>query len=229
MVNVIGILEPLFERGWNIREYGKITHAPQRMSVKNPFHSANLVEHGYDCRWEHSVLFDVVYRQRAVPIRCHSCFKVVLKPTSLRDVYKIEEMQQRGSYPAKVGMETRATVKRPWGAYWYTNSVEEGRQRYEFVKAWAADALEDEWSILLKRGCTEFEQACGPSDRWQIQPNQQEIEDAINEVVEREPPVGPQPPALVEHLHARWEGWERLMRPYVTYHEEGDDSKELAE
>lgn len=219
-IDVVGLLQPLFGRGWHIRDDGKIQPAKRALSPDKPFRSANLIKHGYQCTWEMDILFEVVYRMAAVPIRCLSCYKVLLKPTSLDDVCRIEAFQQAGDYPCKVGMEIRPTVNRPWGAYWYTNSVIEGLERYRYVKGWADEHLTSAWSILLKRGCTEYEQSVGPSDKWVQGLNQQEIEDAVHAAVEREPPVADQPQIIIDHLHVQWERWDKIIQPYVTYHEE---------
>lgn len=220
MTSVIGLLAPLFDKGWQIRDDGKIIPAKRVLAPDKPFRSANLIEHGYECSWEMDILFEVVYQMRSVPIRCLSCYKVLLKPTTLADVLRIEAFQQAGGFPCKVGMEIRATVKRPWGAYWYCDTVEEGRDRYRYVKEWAEENLNNDWSILLKRGCTEYEQSCGRSDRWQQGPTQRATEDAINEAVIREPLTADQPQVIVDQLHIQWENWDKIMQPYVTYHEE---------
>ena len=224
MINVIALLGPLLGPGrWEIGNDGRINPAKRVLSPDKPFRSANLIKHGYDCSWEMDVLFEVVYRMKLVPIRCLSCYKVLLKPTTLADVYRIEAFQQAGDYPCKVGMEIRPTVKRPWGAYWYTNSIEEGRERFREVRDWAKHGLFDDWKILLKRGCTEYEQAVGPSDAWEQEAGQVAIEAAVHHGVNHEPLVADQPPSIVENLHEQWEKWEEIMKPYVTYHEKQED------
>jgi hypothetical protein len=220
MINVIGLLMPLFAKGWSIRDDGMIEPPPRKIAPDKPFRSANFAKHGYQCSWEMDVLFEVAYRMEAVPLRCHRCYKVLLAPNGLDDVLRIEAWQQAGDHPCKVGMEIRPTVSRAWGAYWYTNSITEGRTRYHEVKTWAEENLKNEWSILLKRGCTEYEQALGPSDKWEIRPDQQEIEDAIDAAVDRGPIVAGQPQTVVDNIHAQWRLWDKAMQPYVTYHHE---------
>jgi hypothetical protein len=188
--------------------------------INKPFISANLQEHGYRCSWERDTLFTHIYKGSAVPIRCHRCYKVVLAPTSLADVLAIEAYQAAGEHPAKVGMEIRPTVKRVWGAYWYTNSVEEGLERYREVKEWARGGLSDPFTLILKHGCTEFEQTLGPSDRWKIEPWQHKFEEMISEHVVPLEPTSPQPENVKAHIRKQWKKWDQLMRPVVTYHEQ---------
>ena len=227
-INPLRILSPILGRGWFIKDDGSVQHPERRLDQNKPFISANLKEHGYRCNWEMDVLFEVVHRMQRVPIRCLSCFKMVLVPTSLRDVLVIEQFQAACEWPAKVGMEIRETVKRAWGAYWYTNSEAEGLERYEFVKSWAEGALQDDWKILLKRGCTEYEQSVGRSDRWEEQPGQREIEDAIHDVVRPPyPPTEPQPENVKANIRENWESWDQLMTPYVTYHDKPKKKEEL--
>lgn len=223
------ILKPLLREGWKIDNTGRYCPPEYTLDPNKPFVSSNLNENGYRCSWERDALFTILYRGRAVPTRCHRCYKVVLAPSKLPDVWKIETFQRENKYPAKVGMEIRPTVKRAWGAYWYTNSLEEGKERYAFVKSWAEKNLDYDYTLILKHGCTEFEQAVGRSDEWEIGDWQWEFEKQINEHVLPMDPTPVQPESLKAHIRRQWERWEQLMRPVVTYHDEEGENGDTEE
>jgi hypothetical protein len=157
------------------------------------------------------------------------CYKVVLFLDALSDVYLVEALQQSGPYPAKVGAETRSAVKgRRFGAYWYCVGLDEGQERYREIKKWCLANLIPNiprtWKLVLKRGCTEFEQHMGPSDKWVRSDAHAELEALVTErIVFYEQLKEGQPDVVVENVHAQWEEWDRLTTSYVEYQEENDD------
>ena len=228
--NLVQITAPLTQSPvskWAWKADGKL-YPPEDIGDgvgwSKPWHSANLGSHGYDCRWEHQILHDVVFRQQAVPAKCMECYKVVLFLDSLNDVYLVEILQQAGVHPSKVGAETRSSVKgRRFGGYWYCVGLEEGRARYKEIKEWCEEFLTGKWKIILKRGCTEFEQHMGPSDTWHYADAHAELEKLATERIMFVPYHAGQPDVVVEHVHAQWEEWDRQTTSYVTYEENDDD------
>jgi len=139
-----------------------------------------------NCHFWHKILFDIVFEKQKVPIACHNCWKVVLIPRDIEELFAsyllIEELGRAG----KCGLEgDRPNTNRFYGAYFYNNSIEEGLECYQIVRE-AVDrdktyegvilgapiqvrfnaGYEEPVTVILKRGCTEFEQSCGPSDQW---------------------------------------------------------------
>ncbi len=160
------------------------------------------------CLFWHVVLFDKLYHRTKVPIPCQECWKVVVAPRSLDELIAMYLMQRKLNVPSKCGLETaRANSDKPYGAYFYNRSLEEGKKCYARIKAEiekgeiyegqilgapikAGFMLEGEIpmkqgkllvegppSIILKRGCTEMEQACGRSDKWSYDEDQVEFEE----------------------------------------------------
>jgi hypothetical protein len=226
--NLVQILTPLTNspRPWNWHEDGKLYPPEDGVAWSRPWRTANFGKFDYDCRWEHQILHDVVFRQQAVAARCMECYKVVLFLDALSDVYLVEDLQQYGDYPAKVGAETRSAVKgRRFGAYWYCVGLDEGRERYREIKPWCEANLTGKWKIVLKRGCTEFEQHMGPSDKWFRSDAHAELEALVTErIVFYEQLKEGQPDVVVENVHAQWEEWDRLTTSYVEYQEDDDDA-----
>jgi len=107
-------------------------------------------------------------------------------PRDIEELFASYILVQELGRPGKCGTEIdRPNTNRLYGAYFYNNSLDEGLKCYEIVKkAVERDKVYETsiWdcpikvkfgegydslpNIILKRGCTEFEQACGPSDQW---------------------------------------------------------------
>jgi hypothetical protein len=238
--DVIDFLKPLLEkRGYKLRwGDGKLV-AEYRMLHEVPWIYVRSPEH-YDCHLWHNVIFDVVSTKTAnrfVPTKCQSCWKVVARPKTLAGLFAIGDIQQNilTQYSCKHGIERRPTVHGLYGAYWYNSSIEDGLKCYEDVREEVNkhEDLGEDIPVLLKRGCTEFELACGPSDKWRTSKEQVRLEEMIERNIVRDFVLQKQPDHLVRHVHRQWiefayengdETYKRytdgkpLFRPYVTYH-----------
>jgi len=178
-----------------------------------------------------------------IPSHCLNCWKVVVKPRTLYELVRVYEFQKdfvegrigKGHY-CKCGVEPRQHVNQHYGAYFYCKSQEHGLHRYEQVRS-AVNGIDTEIPVTLKRYCTEFELSCGPSDKYQRQPDHDIIEAEILKAVDLEPFRGQylQPDFLVRHILYQWVmfAWDRkdptvnlfnddepIFPPSVTYHEE---------
>jgi hypothetical protein len=157
-----------------------------------------------NCNFYHKILFDVIHKQKKVPVFCQKhCWKVVVAPRDLRELFWAVLLQKEINMPSKCGSEgNRDNSDKLWGAYWYNHSQAEGLERYAQVKEHLALAQEKkgtvigcpitvkpmsaeeaiicgkppEIPIILKRGCTEFEQNVGPSSGWGWDEDQEETE-----------------------------------------------------
>lgn len=170
--------------------------------------------------------------------RCYRCYKVVVKPKTLNQLMGLLEIEKEMDVFSKCGVETRPFVFGNYGGYFYTDSIEEGMERYRQVRKLVDDKLSDKVPVILKRGCTEFEMAWGPSDKWPIPTMEQlEIEDAIDELYDTTDHDAPQPDFLKAKTILGWiefaydRGDEtyksftdgKAMGPqYVTYHDRGE-------
>lgn len=215
-----------------------------------------------NCNLWHRVMFDQILEKKHVPIACHSCWKVVIMPRNLEELMATWIMQLEIEHPCKCGTEgNRANTNRIYGGYWYNNSIEEGMECYRRITHALKNQIEWRTSfagvpirarfgneylpepgtlpkVILKRGCTEYEQNCGPSDQWVIGEDQVELENIVLESFDLEVS---QPKQTENHLASIWMDFihkayqwgdpsykaftnnNRLFNPPVTYHDKDQD------
>ena len=176
-------------------------------------------EAGFDCGGL-TIMHNLVFAQKAVHSFCMECYKVAACPKSLVQAHKIAEWQAETDWAGKVGSETREYTQRVWGAYWYCRGVEQGRERYKVVRKWVDENLGEDVKVFLKRGCTEFEQHMGASDKWEKIPDQDELEAEALKVLDLPPVHATQCEAVRHHVLHCWELWDKGNQLPVTYHEE---------
>lgn len=189
------------------------------------------------CDIYHKVFFNCMEH---IHSHCRSCWKVVVRPQTLEQLFDLYELQKDMGVPCKCGMELRDSVNGLYGGYFYTLSKEEGLERYEQVRKLVDEHLGPEVQVLLKRYCTEFEigpGSKGDSDKVPMEVTQEEKE--MEEYIEAHlPPAGynhPQSKHLVANVLRRWIEYaykngdetymlftdgERLFPNYITYHKE---------
>jgi hypothetical protein len=149
-----------------------------------------------NCMYWHHILFMHVFNEKKVPIQCQNCWKVVAFPRDIEELFAIYLLQKEMSRACKCGTETeRDNTPRHYGGYWYNSSMAEGMECFNAVrealdrdkvyesailgcpiKVRFNDGYDEPIKLILKRGCTEFEQNCGPSDQWGWDDDQVELE-----------------------------------------------------
>lgn len=250
--DIVTILKPLLDSGnFYLRpEDGKIKARFVSLSGDTPWVHVRTID-GLDCAMWHQITFNAVSRllplgQAFVPRKCQSCWKVVVKPRTLQQLFNLYEVQKRLEMPCKCGIETRESVNGLYGGYFYNKSLEAGQQCYETVKQAMAgneflSPLLDEVDengrttrIILKRACTEYEHLITDSSTWKITPAQEFIEDLIERYVVNDNLKLSQPEHIVWHImrgwidyawkhgdetYARYTGGKPLFPAYVTYHQ----------
>lgn len=249
--DVIEMLKPLLDQGgWNLRDVdGKLFVRHPSVARETPWIHVKH-EPGYECGLWHQITFNLISmqlpaEQRFVPRACQNCWKVVLKPRTLEQLFNVLEMQRRMDRPCKCGIEPRQSVHGLYGAYWYNIGKDAGLECYMAVYREVAaipvlaplldevDADGRTTRLMLKRACTEFEHACGPSDKWIITEQQNRIEDLVARWVSIDDRDIEQPKNLIWNIQRRWIEWAwqygdptyakytggaPLYPPYVTYH-----------
>ena len=250
--DILTILKPLLDSGnFFLRpEDGKFKVKSVALSADTPWVYVKHVE-GIDCALWHQITFNAVSRllppgQAFVPRHCQSCWKVVVKPRTLQQLFSLYDVQKRSELPCKCGIETRDSVNGLYGGYFYNKSLEEGLGCYENIKNRMAEneflaPLLDEVDengltkrIILKRGCTEFEHLISDSSTWTITPEQEFIENLIEQYVVNDNFKLAQPEHIVWHIlrtwiewawkngddtYAKYTGGKPLYPAYVTYHQ----------
>ncbi len=136
---------------------------------------------------------------------CHECWKVVVKPKTVKQLFQLCDLQSKIDYPAKCGIERRPFVPRLYGGYFYNRSLEAGIECLKKVKREVREKIDPSMQVLLKRGCTEFEMKFGASDKWEILPEQIKFEEEFDKVYVK---VGTtdikMPPYLKSYVKTNW-------------------------
>ncbi len=174
---------------------------------------------------------------------CRRCWKVVVRPRNLVELFDLYELQKTMGVPCKCGVEHRKTVPGLYGGYFYTRSKEEGLERYKQVRELVDQELSPKVDVILKRYCTEFEiggedgiKGQGPTNLT-LETTQEERD--MEEYIEAQfPKVGygnPQPKFLIadvmlEWIHFAYKNGDKTYKKFtggsplypsaITYHEE---------
>jgi len=242
-------MEPLLRNGGlQIRESdGKLERQTAGLGWDTPWHH---VKHAYekDCATWHQILFNMISSKlpevnQFTPIGCQRCWKVVVRPKTLKQLFILEDLQFRLNHPSKCGIEVRPTVHGLYGGYFYNTGFRPGCECYKMVRK-AVDeeeGLGKEINVFLKRGCTEMEHLCGDSRLWHPTEYQAAIEQLVDRYMTKDDVVRGQPDHLVYHIHRKWiefaYTWgdptykeytdgKPLHKPYVTFHHLADASDE---
>lgn len=224
--DVISLLWPLLEsNSFKARvPDGKLEPLIEGIMPQTPWLHTNENKLEFHCRLWHNITFEIVSRRlpeeyQFVPRGCQGCWKVVIKPETLEQLFAILDIQKRLDRTSKCGIEERETVPGLYGAYFFNKSLEEGLDCYLDVKAELKcleifrpllDEVDQDGRtkrIILKHGCTEMEHAIGPSDQWKVTETQAVLEDLIEQYVALDPSNGGQPPHIIDHVKCRWIEW----------------------
>ena len=219
--------------GYHARmEDGKFVPNMPTMATDTPWVYVKVLP-GMRCDIYHRILFNVL---NMVPSRCRECWKVVVRPRTVVELFDLYEFQREMEVPCKCGIERRPTVHGLYGGYFYCVGEEEGQERYQEVRELVNAHLSTETPVILKRYCTEYEigpGALGPSNEL---PDLTEDEKWLEVyILDHFPSVGfgsLQPDHIVSNVMMEWiqyaykHGDETfkeftdespLFKPYVTY------------
>jgi hypothetical protein len=169
-----------------------------------------------------------------LPSACLQCWKVVYSPQTLEQLFETIEVQRKIGKPCKCGIEIRPQTDRLYGAYWYNRSLDEGQERYrevlaalqenEILAPSVSELDQDGYptNLILKRACTEFELAFGPSNMWDgiITDEQLSREEKISEMFDTSAHSSmEQDPRIQEKVKMRWIKWayENGDKTYLKY------------
>ncbi len=188
------------------------------MATESPWHHIAMLQE-YNCELWHQVMFDIIgskYR-KFIPSGCQQCWKVVVRPRTLHELFKLLDIEFRLQLPSKCGIERRATVHGLYGGYFYNTSLEQGLERYEQIRVEVDENISPDVEVRLKRACTEFELAFPDSRSWKIEDWQLPIEALVTEFITQNKDLSPiQPPLVLTHVHRRWMEW-AYQNGDVTY------------
>lgn len=118
-------------------------------------------------------LFDFLFRQAygrtAVPVGCRNCYKVQLRPSSLEQLIAIQKIAHALPYAYKAGASLNARYQAgPYRTLFYLGGLPQARETYHQVQERVRDTpgLGASVPVSIKRGCSEYEVHCGPSNTF---------------------------------------------------------------
>lgn len=127
-------------------------------------------------------LFHRAYDRAAVPQGCGACYKVKVVPRTLRELVAAWGIGKRIECRSKWGVDIDNPFSQNiYAGYFYTAGLDMARAIYKVARA-AIDndpLLGPDIAMSIKRGCSEYEAALGPSDHYQFAPELAELEDYL--------------------------------------------------
>lgn len=143
-----------------------------------------------DCGFLGDFLFGHAYDKSAVPFGCRNCYKVKIIPRSFRGLMALRTILEQAPYQSKCGADFYNPHSRDiYAGFLYLEGLGEARAAYKDMRA-RLDAHPDlgcDVALTIKRGCSNMEAACGPSDQWVICDEMQALERDLRERVVLEP------------------------------------------
>jgi hypothetical protein len=155
-----------------------------------------------NCAFYRDFLFRKAYDRSAVPLGCSACYKVHVEPKTLRELVAACEIGRTFACISKWGVNFRNRHSNSiYSGVFYANGLDMARTTFKTARQ-AFDReprLGPALKMTIKRGCSEYEKALGPSDRYQFRPELEELEAYLfSRFVNRAPA---EPPAVPQ---ARW-------------------------
>jgi len=131
------------------------------------------------CAFLNRFMFDHVYGKAAVPFGCQACYKVKVISRTMRQMIAVRSLAESLPYATKSGPEVdNPENPHPYGTYLYLNGLEQARAVYRTLRQMIDEhaQLGTEVRMLIKRGCTNYERKCGPSDQYTFDPALEAVE-----------------------------------------------------
>lgn len=238
---ILKVLTPLIKSGkYFLNANGQIDYR-ESLIWDGPWLHAKTTKN-YRCLLWHEIMF---LNFHLLPSPCLNCYKVVVRPRTVAELFDLWLLQKRIDVPSKCGVEVRETVCGLYGGYFYNQGLEAGRERYEMVREEVSAAISPEIPVILKRGCTEFEMKFGDSSKYkEPTKNQLELEAELSAIFVDKQNWLVQPDHVIDHIQTKWLHYAyqngdltyleftdgKILFPKVrTYHEEIGNGKKKIE
>lgn len=203
-VDVIQTLMPDFNSGAAEMKGEKILFEYKRLSPEIPW-MFHLPEEERNCTRWHKIYFE---KFNILPRACMHCWKIVCRPKNFDELLELNKLLEKETLPSKCGVDVRATetYKGIYLGFWYCplGDLAGARELYKRVRRGVRGALSLDTPVILKRGCTEMENAFGPSHLWEYTPERRGIEALLDSVIEVTEIPSIQPPVSKTHTLAFW-------------------------
>lgn len=238
-IDLISKLKPLLEKQGYILRPEDSKFVPRNVSIAwdSPwvYVQADPIAR---CDIYHRVFYNVLDH---IHSHCRNCYKVVVRPQTLEQLFDLYEVERDMGVPCKCGIELRKTVGAMYGGYFYNRGYKNGLERYKQVRKLVDKNLSSDVPVILKRFCTEFElggeqvSGQGPSDQiGKVTTEEKEMEEYIEAHFPKVAPNNPQAKHHIAYVMKKWihhafehgdetyklfTNGEKLNKNVVTYHE----------
>lgn len=196
-------LQPLLDKGvCCLDPEGRLRFVDQA-SRPGPF-LFKLVPHHTRCLlWFHVMAQTFGF----VPSPCHSCWKTVVYPRDIEELFRLHDLQQGLDHLSKCGMEMRPYVPADYSGYFYHSSREEALADHPRLEAAVLQELGRDAKVFLKRACTEFTLKFGDPKGWQLTPEQLALEKRISGLFSDEVYDAARSPQITREVQRDWVLW----------------------
>jgi hypothetical protein len=123
------------------------------------------------CRFLNNFLFQQVYAQASIPYACRDCYKVRILTRSLRALMAVKHLAEATPYTTKSGSEVDNRYNTSlYTTCLYLDGLDQARAVYADLRREidADPALGPDVVMIIKRGCSNYERALGPSDAYVV-------------------------------------------------------------
>lgn len=98
-----------------------------------------------------------------IPKHCFDCYKVVIMPRTVVELFKLLMVFEKVSLPndntRKVTIEMRADCSGAYKGFVYSRSIEEGKEARKVIRNAVSCDISPKVPVTLKRGCSEYARA----------------------------------------------------------------------
>jgi len=144
---------------WELSRPVRLTETWVVGPIRTPFPCGKLL----------GFLFRQAYGQAAVPVGCRHCFKVQIRPANLEQLIATQKIAHDLPYAYKAGASLNARYQAgPYRVLFHLDGLQNAREAYQQVLEKVLDTPElgASVSVSIKRGCSEYEIHCGPSNEF---------------------------------------------------------------
>ena len=194
-------IERSIEKGALIRHEDGMLELPAGEKSGQPYpwlHATGKAGSG-DCSFHMRFLFHCAYDRSTVPYGCRNCYKVKVVPRTVRQLMALKDILQQIDCSSKCGTEIDLRYSQDiYSGFIYCRGLEKAREIFETMRAATAShpKLGPDVRMLIKRGCTEYEIFCGPSDKYTFRPELPELEKYLKNRFRKTPKAEKQPPSM---------------------------------
>lgn len=221
MADVIGPVSHLIGDRYVVTPEGKIEPIIMKGSVRvGPWINVR------PCPERHCELWTNIYFKyyRIISRNCFNCFKVVARPSGFEEAKAMLELQRKMGYPSKTGIERRANSKHKglYVSFWYCplGDLDRAKELHKEIELRVKREFGIQKHVILKRGCTEMEDAAGPSHEWKFPEEQHFMEDLLDATWNLPKLLIVEPSVVITHTLRLWiehsiRGRDKEVEPYT--------------